>query len=532
MESVNSTYPYANWVLAGLGVYMVVMLAIGWYSSRLIKSTSDFLVAGRRLGIPLATGTLFATWFGSGTAMGGAGNAYLYGNQGVIFDPWGAALCLVLVGFFFARWLRRGRYLTLVDLFESRYGRTMGVCCLLTTAAMQCSWLGAQLVGFGAIIHFFGGVSLAWGIAISTALIVTYTFLGGMWSVTLTDAAQLLILTAGMTVLLFAGVEAVGGWENVFPEGDAGRQLNKSGLEPWAFLPTSEDGPYPPGFLSYTGYMGWFYWLAAWFSVGLGGIAGQDLMQRVFSARDGRTATVSCVLSGFFYLTVGMIPVLLGMIYFQLKPDLADGDAMNKLLLFMAVDYLPPWLTVIFVSALVAALMSSADSAVLAASSVLGHNAYRMLKPSASGRETLLVTRIAIPLVAGAALLLALVFEAIYNLMVLSVVLTLVALLAPLAAAYWWRKANHAGAVTSYVGGFATWVVMYFVHRPYTIAANTAPDGAVNMDAAMWDSLYISSVWGLIASVVLLVAVSLLTQRLCPPEPLRDVEGKELLPFP
>ena len=124
--------------------------------------------------------------------------------------------------------------------------------------------------------------------------------------------------------------------------------------------------------------------------------------------------------------------------------------------------------------------------------------------------------------------MLALVFEAIYNLMLLSVVLTLVALLVPLAAAYWWKKANPAGAVASFFGGFATWIVMYFVHRPYTIAVNTAPDGAVNMDAAMWDSLYISSVWGLIASVVFLVAVSLLTQRLSPPKPLRDAEGTEL----
>jgi Na+/proline symporter len=152
-----------------------------------------------------------------------------------------------------------------------------------------------------------------------------------------------------------------------------------------------------------------------------------------------------------------------------------------------------------------------------------------MLRPSATGREVLRATRIAIPLVAGTALLLALKFEVIYNLMIISVAIALVALMAPLAAAFWWKKANPAGAVASFFGGLTTWVAMYFVHRPYTIAVNTAPDGAVNMDAAMWDSLYISSVWGLIASAVFLVAVSLLTQGLSPPKPLRDAEGTELL---
>ena len=90
---MESTYQYADWVLIGLGIYMALMLFIGWYASKKINTTSDYVVAGRRLGIFFCTGTLFATWFGSGTCMGGAGNAYIFGNQGVIFDPWGARPC-------------------------------------------------------------------------------------------------------------------------------------------------------------------------------------------------------------------------------------------------------------------------------------------------------------------------------------------------------------------------------------------------------------------------------------------------------
>jgi Na+/proline symporter len=131
----KGAYEYGGWVLIGLAIYMVLMVLIGWWASKRMKTTTDFRVAGRRLGLFLCTGTLFATWFCSDTAMGGAGNAYLFGNQGVIFDPWGAALCLFIAGLFFA------------------------------------------------------GVPLWLGISISTVILVVYTYLRGMRAVTMTDAA-------------------------------------------------------------------------------------------------------------------------------------------------------------------------------------------------------------------------------------------------------------------------------------------------------------------------------------------------------
>ena len=158
---MEGAYEYGNYVLIGLGIYMVLMLLIGWYASKKVSSTADYVVAGRRLGIFFCTGTLFATWFGSGTCMGGAGNAYIFGNQGVIFDPWGAALCLLLTGFFFARLMRRGRYITLVDLFELRYGKSMGPVrhgppCPI--AEMGLGWARAVWSVFGTIIHYFSGI--------------------------------------------------------------------------------------------------------------------------------------------------------------------------------------------------------------------------------------------------------------------------------------------------------------------------------------------------------------------------------------
>ena len=145
---MDGSYQYGNWVLIGLGIYMVLMLFIGWYASKKITTTTDYVVAGRRLGIFFCTGTLFATWFGSGTCMGGAGNAYIFGNQGVIFDPWGAAVCLLLTGFFFARLEGPGK----VWLQSLPFSRLAG---RIWQAAPQT---GGTTKGEGSILGKMGGI--------------------------------------------------------------------------------------------------------------------------------------------------------------------------------------------------------------------------------------------------------------------------------------------------------------------------------------------------------------------------------------
>jgi SSS family solute:Na+ symporter len=523
-------YEYGNWVLIGLGIYMVLMLFVGWYASKKITTTTDYVVAGRRLGVFFCTGTLFATWFGSGTCMGGAGNAYIFGNQGVIFDPWGAAVCLLLTGFFFARLMRRGRFITLVDLFELRYGKSMGLFSTASLSIAEMGWVGAQLVAFGTIINYFSGIPLWTGISISTLILVVYTYLGGMWAVTLTDVFQMIILMVGMAIMLWVAIPLAGGWEAVF----SNDPNNMMGINQWSFIPTPEAAANPEmenaGYMYYTGYVGWFYWIAAWLAIGFGSIPAQDLMQRVLSAKDEKTASYSSYLAGLLYVTVGMMPVVIGMIYFRVNPDLSIDDALNKILLLMAVEHLNPFFAVLFVSALVAALMSSSDSAILAASSIIGYNGYKYFNPDADEHQTLKMTKIMVPIVTLVSLMLALYFQVIYNLMVIAWSLLLVSLFVPYAAAYFWKKANNYGAIAAFWGGLAVWITSYFIYLPMTKEANTdlglkGAETGIYFDWAMWDSLYISSVWALVGSVVFMVVVSLATQRLDAPKPLVDIDG-------
>ena len=529
---MSSKYEFGLWVIIGLVVYMACLLGIGWYASRKVDDESDFLVAGRRLGFFLSMGALVATWYGAGTTMGSAGNVYLFGIPGVLFDPFGAALCLVIVGLFFARLVRRGRFLTLVDLYGLRYGKHMAFAAGTAMVIAEMGWVGALLVGFGSVIEFFTGIPLGWGIGIATTVLVLYTYLGGMWALTLTDALQMSIIIISMIAMLLVALPLVGGWDAILVNS---AENNYLGNNQWAFLPVSEADANPEfdnaGFNYYTGYMGWFYWLASLMAIGFGSIAAQDLTQRMLSARDEKTSVASCLSGGVLYLVLGMIPVILGMIAFQIYPDLSFAEIQNQVLLIMAAEHLPPIMTVLFVCGLVAALMSSAAAAILAASAIIGYNGMKGINPETSDASALKVTRILIPVVACVSLLLALRFETIYNLMVVSWSVLLVGLFASYSAAFFWKKANGLGALAAFIGGFGVWIFAYFQYLPTTMEANTDVVPGVEgvyFDWAMWDALYIASVWGLLASIISLVVVSLATQKIDRPSPLVDVDGQPL----
>ncbi len=527
---MEGTYEYSNWVIFGLAVYMVGILGVGYYASTKVHSTSDYLVAGRKLGLFYLTGTLFATWFGAGTAMGGAGNAYLFGNQGVLFDPWGAALALVVVGLFFARMMRRGKFLTTIDVLETRFSNKMGALSAVVLGVADLGWLAGMLVGFGTIVQKFTGIEMHVAIIIATIIVVAYTYMGGMWAVTLTDVWQMFILLTGLGVMFFYMWPHSGGFESLFSNAPA----NWSGINQWSFLPTSAAAANPEfenaGFFYYTGHQGWFYWFAALTSIGLGVVASQSLMQRFLGAKNEVTAVRAGYIGALMYSTIGMIPILIGMIYFKINPDLGINEALNNILIYSAIDYLPPVATVIFIVALTAAIMSSADSILLAVAALVGNNLYYYVKPDVTDEEVLKVTRRSIPVVALGALAIALLSQSLYNLVVASGMVAMVGIVVPFFAAYFWKKANNLGAMFSVLGGGVFWVIGYFYYLPMTSEANTGivEEGVVYFDWAMWDALYISSIWGIIASLTTLVVVSLATQKLDPPKGLVDVDGNPL----
>ncbi len=468
-------------IIAGLVVYLAIMLAIGLYASRRVEGSADFVVAGRRLGIWLSTGTLAATWFGGGLCIGAASAAYSGGFLAVIADPFGAALCLFLAGLFYVRALRRTGVMTVASFFTHRFSRSSGLLASVCTIPAYEGWVASLMVAFGRILQSLAGVEPTTAILLGAAVVLVYTFAGGMWAVTLTDFVQLTILIVGMVVLTPILLSDMGGWSAIAAQ-----------------IPTERFFLYPhEGDAT-----AWFGYVRDWLVIGLGNLAGQDLIQRTLSSRDDNIAVRSAYYSGLIYVTIGFLPVLLGMAGAVLLPDLADPDLV---MMALAEHYLPTFALILFVGALVSALLSSADSALLAPASVVGWDILRHFRPQADERTCLIVSRIAVVLFGLFALALALHKTSVYDLMVDSWSVLLATLFVPLTAGIWWSRANAAGSLASILVGAAAWLILLQI-------------------TDTWPADLLAVPFALIA----LVVVSKATGSSHPPTPLTDHEGRPI----
>ena len=204
------------------------------------------------------------------------------------------------------------------------------------------------------------------------------------------------------------------------------------------------------------GASGWFAYARDWLVIGLGNLAGQDLVQRSLSSRDEQVAYRSAYLAGLIYVTIGLLPVLLGMAGSVILPGLAVPDLV---MMELASRYLPEAALVLFAGALVSALLSSADSALLAPASVIGWDVLRFFNPKASEKTSLRIARLSVLLLGVISLALALHRTSVYDLMVDSWSVLLATLFVPLTGGLWWPRANAAGALAAIVVGLASWLL-------------------------------------------------------------------------
>ena len=169
--------------------YWVISVGIGLWAASKVKTTSDFAIAGRHLPFYMVIATVFATWFGSETVLGIPATFLQEGLHGVVADPFGSSLCLILVGIFFAAPLYRMKLLTIGDYYKQRYGRSVE---MLTTIAIVISylgWVGAQITALGLVFNVVSGgaISKLAGMWIGSSTILIYTLFGGMWAIAITD---------------------------------------------------------------------------------------------------------------------------------------------------------------------------------------------------------------------------------------------------------------------------------------------------------------------------------------------------------
>ena len=292
-------------IFIGVLAYMLIMLCVGYYASKRSHSVADFMVAGRGMPIWLCSMTVIATWFGGAMMLGGAGAAYDEGMLGVIEDPWGGALALLLIGFFFARMFRRLRILTVVDFMEQRFDKVASFGMVITTLFSNIVWVGAMLVAFGVVFESLTSIPMEQGIIGGAIVIFVYTAVGGMWAVAITDFLQMLVIMIGLIVLVTVVLIDVGGWSAISPH------LSENTFRMLPLENTGEE---------------WLNYLRAWMIIGVVDISAQTLCKRVASAKDERVAQNSFYIGSIGYLFFGMIPIFLGIIGSVTMPGIESPE--------------------------------------------------------------------------------------------------------------------------------------------------------------------------------------------------------------
>src|SRR5215470_7800048 len=190
-------------------IYWIISVAIGIYAAKWVHNTRDYAVAGRRMPMYIVTATVFATWFGSETVLGIPATFIKDGFSGIIADPFGSSLCLIIVGVFFARPLYRMNLLTIGDYYRRRYSRPVEMLTTLCIVISYLGWVGAQIKALGLVFNVVsdGWISQPTGMMVGAATVLVYTMLGGMFSVAITDFIQMIIIVLGM---LYIGFEVSG----------------------------------------------------------------------------------------------------------------------------------------------------------------------------------------------------------------------------------------------------------------------------------------------------------------------------------
>jgi SSS family solute:Na+ symporter len=468
-------------ILIGVCVYMLAMLGVGIYAGKKTVNADDFMVAGRSLPLWLCCGSVMATWLGGGSMLGVSGLAYEGGLLAVIADPFGAAVGLILVGLLVVRLLRRLRLLTVIDFIENRFGRAAAVFSAIGMVSSSIGWSGALMVAFGSVFHVLTGLSMELGIVIGGAVVLVYTAVGGMWAVALTDFVQLLIIILGLIVLLAAVVAHLGGWDAVW-----------SDIEPDTLRMT----PYESDPAT------WLNYLRAWFIIGLASLSSQSLLQRGLSARNERVAQNAFYIGGIGFLAIALIPVLLGIVA---RVALPGVDSQDTIIPMLAMEHLHPVLMSVFVGALLAAIMSSADSALLSASSVLSNNILPVVWPRAARTQKLIWARASIPVMGVIAVIIAWKVQSIYGLILATNEILLAAVVVPFVLGIWWKASNRIGALSAMTVAVVVWMSSKWLR----------PDLPGDL-------------LGMAACLLTMLIVTPLTQRVDPPRPLLTADGEEI----
>lgn len=427
-----------------IGLYFALMLGVGVYGMRRARTTEDYLVAGRRLGPWLYLGTLSAVVLGGASTIGGVRLGYVHGISG-LWLVFMLGLGIVILSLFVAKKITSLGVYTVAQMLGQRFGVPSQIISGVVMVAYDLMVAVTSTLAVGTVVDVLFDIPRIVAILVGGGTVVLYSVLGGMWSITLTDILQFAIMTVGIfAVLLPASVIKAGG-----PSG-----LRES---------------LPDSYFSLTAIGGdtiLTYFLIYFFGI----IVGQDIWQRVFTARDERVATRAGLAAGLYCMLYAVAGAIIGMAAKVVVPNLSTPD---NAFAAVTTSALPVGLAGLVLAAALAALMSTASACTLAASTILSTDVVRRGEGVRNQRAYVLGVGLVVILVSCVVQDVVTGLTVAYNLLVGG-------LLAPIIAALWWKRASSSAVLVSMSSGAAVVVLLMVLHGP---EANSPIYGGLTVSA-------------------------------------------------
>ncbi|XP_041700493.2 high-affinity choline transporter 1-like [Coregonus clupeaformis] len=437
--------------IVAIVIFYLLILAVGIWAAWKNKNSGvsegqdrseTIMVGGRDIGLFVGGFTMTATWVGGGYINGTAEYVYLP-DFGLAWAqaPFGYALSLVIGGLFFAKPMRSRGYVTMLDPFQQIYGKRMGGLLFIPALMGEIFWSAAILSALGATLSVIVDIDINMSVVISALIAIFYTLVGGLYSVAYTDVVQLFCIFLGL-------------WVSV-PFALSNPAVSSISV-------TAKDAVYQTPWLGKIDSADTWMWIDNFCLLMLGGIPWQVYFQRVLSASSATYAQVLSFIAAAGCLVMAVPSVLIGAIgastdwnqttYGAIPPK--EKDQSDMILPIVLQHLCPPWISFFGLGAVSAAVMSSADSSILSASSMFARNIYQLaFRQSATDREIVWVMRITIFVFGALATAMALLTGTVYGLWYLSSDLVYVIIFPQLLSVLFIKGTNTYGSVAGYVFG-------------------------------------------------------------------------------
>ncbi|MDP2751381.1 MAG: sodium:solute symporter family protein [Rhodocyclaceae bacterium] len=427
-------------------LYLMVSVGIGLFAATRVHSAKDFAVAGRSLPLPVVMATVFATWFGAEAVFGVSATFVKEGLGGVVADPFGSSLCLIFAGILFSKYLYKLNILTLGDFYRMRYNRTVEVITTLCIVASYLGWVAAQIKALGLIFFVVtdGTVSQETGMILGAAIVLTYTFFGGMFSVAILDFVQMTVSMGGLLFIAWIVSDKIdGGTSQVIRHASEAGKLQ--------FFPDPDP-------------LKWITFLGAWITMMLGSIPQQDVFQRITSAKSAKIALWGSILGAIIYFCFTFVPMFIAYSATLIDPalfaDILEKDS-QLVLPTLVLQHTPLVAQVLFFGAVLSAIMSCSSATLLAPSVTFAENIVRGFYPHMGDHRFLWVMRSC--LVGFTCLVLAFALNtesSIFKMVENAYKVTLAGAFVPLLAGILWKRATTQGALMATFGGLLSWLMI------------------------------------------------------------------------